>query len=132
MFPCMTLNASLLALGLQGVKAFPACSSQALQQGVPMLPIIHLGVHTHACHHALTWPDGLHGLVLKVVTWQCKATIWHERARPLLVRSLVPLLGLALACMTCVDAFYSCLWPWGDLLGSLGVLPGSAPQKSPE
>ncbi len=97
-----------------------------------MAPIINLGVHTHACHHALTWPDGLHGLGLKVVTWQCKATTWHERARPLLVRSLVPLLGLALACMTCVDAFYSvcglgeiCLAPWA-------FLPGSAPQKTPE
>jgi len=44
----------------------------------------------------------------------------------------VPLLGLALACMTCVDAVYSCLRPWGLLLGSLGLLPGSAPQKSSE
>jgi len=103
-----------------------------MQEGVPGLPIIDQGVHTHACHHALTWPAGLHGLGLKVVTWQCKATTWHERARPLLVRSHVPLLGFALACMTCVDAFYSCLRPWGLLLGSLGLLPGSAPQKSPE
>jgi len=81
-----------------------------------------------------SWPagHGLHGLGLKVVTWQCKATTWHERARALFVRSPVPLLGLALACMTCVDAFYSLLWPWGLLLGSLGVLLGSAPQKSLE
>ncbi len=59
-----------------------------------MLPIIDQGVHTHSCHHALTWPSGLHGHELKVVTWQCKATTWHERASSLLERSLLLLLGL--------------------------------------
>jgi len=54
--------------------------SQAMQEGVPGLPIIDQGVHAHACHHALTWPAGLHVLGLRVVTWQCKATTWHERA----------------------------------------------------
>jgi hypothetical protein len=97
-----------------------------------MLAMVDQGVHTHACHHALTWPSGLHGLKLKVVTWQCKAITWQERARPLLVRSSVPLLGLALACMTCVDAIWCCQCPWGLRPGSLGLLPGSAPQKSPE
>ena len=91
-----------------------------------MLAMVDQGVHTHACHHALTWPSGLHGLKLKVVTWQCKAITWQERARPLLVRSSVPLLGLALACMTCVDAIWCCQCPWGLLLGSLGLLLGSA------
>ena len=108
------------------------CSSQARLEGVPMLAMVDQGVHTHACHHALTWPSDLHGLELKVVTWQCKATTWQERARPLLERRLLLLLGLALACMTCVDAVYSCQCPWGLQLGSLGLLPGSAPQKSPE
>ncbi len=27
-----------------------------------MLPIIDQGVHTHACHHALTWPMACMGL----------------------------------------------------------------------
>jgi len=98
---------------------------------VPGLPIIDQGVHTHACHHALTRPAGLRGLGLKVVSRQCKVTTWHERARSLLVWSHVPLLGLALACMTCVDALYSCMRPWGLLLGSLGLLLGSAPHIFP-
>jgi len=56
-----------------------------------MFPIIDQGVHTHSCHHAHTWPSGLHGHEVKVVTWQCKATTWHERASSLLERSLWPL-----------------------------------------
>jgi len=105
------LTSALIGFGVQvrspGYKSIPGLLKSGHAGGSAWAPIIDQGVHTHA----LTWPAGLHGLGMKVVTWQCKATTWHERARPLLVRSHVPLLGPALACMTCVDAFYSCLWP---------------------
>jgi len=53
---CMTFLST--TLGLQGLKAFLAYSIQAMQEGAPGYPIIDQGVHTHACHHALTWPAG--------------------------------------------------------------------------
>ena len=92
-----------------------------------MLAMDDQGVHTHACLHALTWPSGLHGLEVRVVTWQCKATTWHERASSLLERSLLLLLGLVPPLLTCVDGSL-CL---GALsLGCLGLLACLAPTKA--
>ena len=99
----------------------------ARREGVPMFPIIDQGLHTHSCHYALTWPSGLHGLELKVVTWQCKATTWHGRASSLLERSLLLLLGLVLPLLTCVD---DCLWLGALSLGCLGLLACLAPTKA--
>ena len=61
-------------IGLKGLDSLMACSSQARQEGMAMLSMVDQGVHTHACHHALTWPSDLHGLELKVVTWQFR--VW--------------------------------------------------------
>ena len=48
-------------LGPKGLQSLMDCPSQARLEGVPMLAMVDQGVHTHACHHALTWPSGLHG-----------------------------------------------------------------------
>jgi len=99
----------------------------AMQEGMSMLLIIDQGAQTHSCHHALTWPGGLHGLGLKVVTWQCKATTWHERASSLLERSLLLLLGLVLPVLTCVN---DSLGLGALFLGCLGLLVCLAPTKA--
>ena len=102
-------------------KAFLACSSQAMQEGVPRLPIIDQGVRTHACHPALTWPASLHGLGLIVVTWQFKATTWHERAKSLLVWSPC---ASPWAC-PCMHDLCGCILLLSVALGTSAWLPGA-------
>ena len=96
-----------------------------------MLAMVDQGVHTHACHHALTWPSGLHGLKLKVVTWQCKGNHLARESKATLGEELC---ASPWAC-PCMHDLCGCNLVLSVPLGTSAWLPGppclALPHRNP-